>query len=178
MFMVYDVCNLFLKGGYDQKMPVIVSRVAPGTPVSYQKSSCLKYLCSLKYVLKTSNYFLAAYETSRKDLVGLYNTGGKKFNPQKYFFNETRFSSWKLQICRCSVCIVSWAVILKLHLLDYFLIWEFIQFNLIYMESSILLKTTKMANTSYFSDRCSWIKPRLRLKSDIMNHSLGLIVCC
>lgn len=32
-------CNLFLKGGYDQKMPVIVSRVAPGTPVSYQNSN-------------------------------------------------------------------------------------------------------------------------------------------
>lgn len=64
MFVVYDFCNLFLKGGYDQKMPVIVSRVAPGTPVSYKKSNCLKYLCSFKYVLKTSNFFLAAYEIS------------------------------------------------------------------------------------------------------------------
>lgn len=41
-----------------------------------------------------------------------------------------------------------------------------------------MLKITKIPNLSYFSDRCSWVKPRFRLKSDIMNHSSGLIVCC
>lgn len=40
-----------------------------------------------------------------------------------------------------------------------------------------MIRITKIANLSYFSDRCCWIKPRFRLKTGIMNHSSGLIVC-